>query len=159
MLADAHLTRFTIGEDEFRHGQLNAKDEFHCVRRVAPVIKSTGLLFTALATGTAEDGRDLDSVASLIEGTAPLMKALSTLSDDDADLIMAKCLGATDVRVGDAWVPTWDRGARTVALPQMRINHILRICYQVLREAITVFFSQAQSSLVELGVLAPTTSR
>lgn len=152
-------THFTIGAAEFRHGQLNARDEFHCARRVAPIIKSTGLLFTALATSKAEDGRDLDSLASLVEGTAPLMKALAALSDDDADFIMAKCLSVTEAQDGDTWAPTWDRGARTVALPHLRINHILQICYQVLREAITVFFSQVQSSLVELGALAPTTAR
>lgn len=159
MLPDMQPVRFTVGDDEFRHLKLNAKDEFHCARRVAPLVKGAGLFVTALATGKSEEGSDLDSLASFAEGAAPLLKALSTLTDDDADFVMARCLGVTEARDGECWAPTWDPAGRTVALPQLRMNHILRICYQVLREAITVFFSQAQSSLTELGLLAPTTAR
>ena len=150
-------SRFTIGNEEFRHGTLSAAHEFHCVRRVAPVVKNVGAFVTSLAVGENEV-EGVERIAGVIEGSAPLMRAFADLSEEDSDYVIARCLGVTEVLDGEAWVPTWDSEVRAPALPGLRMIHILRISYQVLREAIAVFFSDAGSSLIELGLLRRTTA-
>ena len=150
-------TRFFINGDEFRHGTLSAAEEFHCVRRVAPVVKNTGALVTSLAAKDGEvDGAE--RIAGVIEGSAPLFQAFSDLSEEDSDYVIARCLGATEMLDGEIWVQTWDRETQAPALPNLRMIHVLRICYAVLRDAISVFFSDAVSSLTDLGLLRRATT-
>lgn len=156
-MSTAAATRFMIGTDTFRHGTLSAADEFHCVRRVAPVVKNTGALVTALA---AKDG-EVDSaerVAGVIEGSAPLFQAFADLSEEDSTYVIARCMAATEMLDGETWVPTWDREIQAPAVERLRMIHVLRICYAVLRDAISVFFSDALSSLTELGLLRRATT-
>ncbi|MCJ2012664.1 phage tail assembly chaperone [Methylobacterium sp. J-076] len=150
-------TRFMIGPDTFRHRTLSAAEEFHCVRRVAPVVKNTSTFMFALAdAGDGEEVAEVDRLAGVIEGSAPLLKAFADLSEDDSNYVIARCMGATEMLDGEAWVPTWDLEVQSPAVPSLRMIHVLRICYAVLREAITVFFSEALSSLTELGLLRRT---
>ena len=152
-------TRFTIGGDEFRHTALSAVDEFHCVRRVAPLVKTTGALVTVLAGRSVGEDAEADRIAGVIEGAAPLLRAFADLSEADADYVIHRCMGATETREGEAWVPVWDHDSGGPALERLRMTHVLRISYEVLREAISVFFSDAASSLIELGLLARATAR
>ncbi len=145
-------SRFTIGSDEFRHSPLNALDEFHCCRRVAPLVRNTGSLINLFAANPQEED-ETNKIAGLIEGAAPLLKAFAELGEEDADYVISRCMAVTEARDGEAWVPTWDHDAQTPSLPGLRMNHLLRISYQVLRDALTVFFSDAASSLIEVGLL------
>lgn len=150
-------TRFMIGKDTFRHGTLSAAEEFHCVRRVAPVVKNTGALVTSLAAKEGEVDA-AERIAGVIEGSAPLFKAFSDLSEADSDYVIARCMAATEMLDGETWVPTWDRETQAPAVEHLRMIHVLRICYAVLRDAISVFFSDALSSLTELGLLRRATT-
>ena len=153
----ANPTRFMIGADTFRHGTLSAAEEFHCVRRVAPVVKNTGALVTALATKDGEvDGAE--RIAGVIEGSAPLFQAFADMSEEDSTYVIARCMGATEMLDGETWVPTWDRETQAPAVERLRMIHVLRISYAVLRDAISVFFSDAVSSLTELGLLRGATT-
>ncbi|WP_342111742.1 phage tail assembly chaperone [Methylobacterium sp. SI9] len=148
-------SRFTIGPDTFRHAPLNAADEFHCVRRVAPVVKNAGLLATALAAKDGE-GEPGERIAGVIEGGAPLFQAFADMTEEDASYVMERCMSATEMLDGEIWVPTWDPEIKAPAIPSLRMIHVLRICYSVLKDAIAVFFSDAVSSLKELGLLRRT---
>lgn len=157
-MSPAAPTRFMIGPDTFRHSALSAAEEFHCVRRVAPVVKNTGVLVIALAEKDGEtDGAE--RIAGVIEGGAPLFQAFADMAEDDANYVMARCMGATEMLDGEIWVPTWDREIGAPAIESLRMIHVLRICYAVLRDAISVFFSDAVSSLTDLGLLRPAMSR
>lgn len=147
-------TRFTIGADTFRHGRLSAAVEFHCVRRVAPVVKNVGGLVTALADADGE-ASSAERVAEVIKGGAPLFHAFAELSEADSDYVIGHCMAVTEALDGEEWVPVWDPEARAPALDSLRMIHVLRISYAVLRDAISVFFSDAVSSLTELGLLRP----
>ena len=160
-MTPATPTRFMIGPDFFRHRTLSAAEEFHCVRRVAPLVKNTSSFLFAMAEtgeaaaaeqGDATDGQT-DRLAGVVEGGAPLLKAFSDMPEADADYVISRCMAVTEMKDGEEWVPTWDGEAQGPAIPSLRMIHVLRICYAVLREAITVFFSQAASSLLELGLL------
>lgn len=150
-------TRFFINGDEFRHGTLSAAEEFHCVRRVAPLVKNTGAFVTSLAAGEDEtDGAG--RIAGVIAGSAPLLQAFADLSEEDSDYVIARCMAVTEAREDETWISTWSHETQAPALPSLRMIHVLRICYAVLREAISVFFSDAVSSLTDLGLLRGATT-
>ena len=146
-----------IGADMFRHGTLTAAEEFHCVRRVAPVVKNTGALVGALAA-KEDEANGAERIAGVIEGSAPLFQAFADMSEEDSNYVIARCLTATEMLDGEAWVPTWNREIQAPAVESLRMIHVLRICYAVLRDAISVFFSDAVSSLTELGLLRGATT-
>lgn len=145
------LTRFRIGADEFRHGTLNAVEEFHCVRRIAPLVRTTGSLISILAAKPDDETGEAGKIASLVEGAAPLLQAFSQMTEADADYVITRCMSVTEARQDGEWMPVWDAEAQAPALPHLRMDHVLRISYEVVREAVTVFFSGAASMLAEIS--------
>ncbi len=72
--------------------------------------------------------------------------------------MIARCMAVTEAREDETWISTWSHDTQAPALPSLRMIHVLRICYAVLREAISVFFSDAVSSLTDLGLLRGATT-
>ena len=157
-MSPAPSTRFTIGPDTFRHGALSAADAFHCVRRIAPVVKNTGALVVSLAASEGETDA-AERIADVIQGGAPLFQAFAEMGEDDANYVIARCMAATELLDGEIWVPTWDPEIQAPAVERLRLIHVLRICYAVLRTDISVFFLDVASSLTELGLIRPAMSR
>jgi len=69
---------FTINGFDYKAGKLNAKQQFHIVRRVAPVL-------AGLAGGKDEN--------DILKGA---MSAISSLSDSDADFVLFGLLGCVE---------------------------------------------------------------
>jgi len=69
---------FTINGFDYKAGKLNAKQQFHIVRRVAPVL-------AGLAGGKDEN--------DILKGA---MNAIASLSDSDADFVLFGLLGCVE---------------------------------------------------------------
>ncbi len=71
---------FQIGEHTYRAGRLDARTQFHVVRRLAPVVSALGIVLPLL------------NAASPIAVMEPLLKAIGEMKDEDADYVLSKCL-------------------------------------------------------------------
>ena len=117
-----------IGEQMYRSGKLDAFQQLHVARRLAP--------FLGRLAGT--DGRDAERDVLAIIGD--IAGAVATVSDEDVEYILNVCLEVTERRQpGGSWAPLRRNGVTMfgdVSLPAM-----LSIASEVIRENLADFFS------------------
>ena len=94
---------FQVGEFQYVPQRMDAKQQFHIVRRLAPFIGEIAPVLAALKASGAD---------AAVEALKPLGTALAAMSDDDADYVLFRLLrsckrqapggqGLVEVAVGD----------------------------------------------------------
>jgi len=129
---------FTIGAETYRASALNAFEQFHCLRRL-------GTVFGALAQamqGVGKAGQDAPALA----GMEPIMTAMSSIPDADANFVLETCLKHVQRKQGSGWAPIWSSGAAGVLLfGDIDMAAMLRIVWSVLEGDLASFFGALAS--------------
>lgn len=95
------MENLEINGNEYSIGRLNALDQLHVSRKIAPIIPTLMPIISEIAKGDLEktieaiEGGDNDSLPSLeplTEALSPLMEAFATMPEDDVNYITHKCL-------------------------------------------------------------------
>lgn len=117
-----------VGGQSYRIGKLDAREQMHVYRRLAPILTGIGggpalAAFNAMPRG-ADGGIDLENADVLAGLLAPAIDAISIMPDHEVDYVLDKCLAKVERAVdGDrAWAPVFSRGAMMYAdigLPEM----------------------------------------
>lgn len=95
-------TEVTVGGRRYRIGTLNAIQQFHVVRRLAPILAALGVgieNIKKLATRPLEE---------IIPALAPMAHVLAKMTDAEIDYITATCLGVVtrlQDHDGKSWAP------------------------------------------------------
>lgn len=90
---------FQVGDRKFKLGKIDAFRQFHIVRRISPLLADLMPALAAMskakknAESMSEDEK-LDEFAKLAQ---PILAGLSKLSDQDADYVLFRLLGAVEV--------------------------------------------------------------
>lgn len=89
---------------DYSIGRLNAVDQFHVSRKIAPIVPKLMPIITEVAKGDLtkvlesinqdEDGNlsDLGDLQPLADALSPLMDAIAQMPEDDVNYIIYKCL-------------------------------------------------------------------
>lgn len=133
----------TLGDVEYSIGSLNAVQQFHVSRRVAPVIAAMGL---SLGPEVLQRVRDAQSAADLpgvlsvdavLGAVGPLANVLSTLSDEHVDYVLATCLAVVSrkqpklgPRGSDLWSPVMRDGQ--IMFQDIGMAGMVRLCVAVM---------------------------
>ena len=123
--------QFTIKDKTFDSGRLNAFQQLHVVRRLAPVTER----LVALA-GSAGDPEAF---------LGPLARTVGELPDADVDYILNACLDVTQIRQD------------TGGFARLRVNGVvmlLGIAAHVLKDNLSGFFADLPSVLNRAGKAA-----
>lgn len=91
-------TEITIKTEVYRIGKLNAFEQFHVARRLAPALFVLGKNFAGI-DGTAEGASMLDSLAGAI---GPLAEVIARMTDDESNYVLTTCLGVCSRKQGTA---------------------------------------------------------
>ena len=113
-----------IGQHNYTIGRLNALDQLHVSRKIAPIVPKIMPILTELAKGDLAavfekldtekgdqepddtalqvDSDDLKGLEGLADALGPLMNVFSEMAEDDVNYLIHKCLGV--VRRGTALV-------------------------------------------------------
>lgn len=131
---------FTIGENVYRAGKLDAFKQLHIVRRLTPCLGGLASLAGSKAKlKYDENGKVVDVDGDMAEVMEPLISAVTSLKDEDVEYILNACLEAAERKqTGGKWSPVRSNGVTMfggIALPSM-----LAIAYHVIRENLTDFF-------------------
>lgn len=81
------MNEFEVDGQTYRSGKMNARTQFHVLRRVAPAVAQ----LTAFSTGQG-------GAAAL----PALVDAISKLSDEATDYVLDQCLAVVERKQGDA---------------------------------------------------------
>lgn len=86
---------FNVGEHSYRCSRINAVDQFHMMRRLAPIMSSvTNLSPSEVMSGDAGREELLDTISS-----EDFLKAIAGIENKDYDFIFSKCLGSVSRQV------------------------------------------------------------
>lgn len=139
-----------IGEHAYTIGRLNALDQSHVSRKIAPIIPTLMPIITEVAKGDfakviesieavdgkddeAVDGKDLTGLQPLAEALEPFMEAFAKMPEDDVNYIIHKCLSV--VKRGSAIVC---RG-QSIMFDDLDMAQILPLVIAVIRVSMANF--------------------
>ena len=126
----------TIGEHDYTIGRLNALDQFHVSRKIAPIVPTLMPIITEVAKGDLSkaiesielgDNNELGSLEPLAQALEPFMEAFAKMPEDDVNYIIHKCLSV--VKRGSSVVC---RG-QTIMFDDLDMGQILPLVVAVIR--------------------------
>ena len=95
------MENLMINGHEYTIGRLNALDQLHVSRKIAPVVPTLMPIISEIAKGDLEktiqaieagNNEELSGLEPLTEALAPLMDAFAGMPEDDVNYITYKCL-------------------------------------------------------------------
>lgn len=125
-----------IGGHDYTIGRLNALDQLHVSRKIAPIVPNIMPILTEVAKGdlervikSIEDGEnnELEGLEPLAEALEPFMEAIAKMPEDDVNYVVHKCLSV--VKRGGAAVCR----NNTIMFDDLDMNHLLPLTIAVIR--------------------------
>lgn len=147
------MSEFDLGADTYRIGKLNAFQQFHLSRKVAPVIptlipvflklkESAKELSAAVAAGSVDDAvgkplsGDLEGLAALMQ---PFADGIADMPDEAAEFILSTCLGAVQRKQGTSWFPVWNASQNICMFDDLDLGVMLKLSVRVITESLGPF--------------------
>lgn len=98
-----------VGGQGYRVTALNARTQFHVLRRLAPLLTKAQPLFAAVQAIRGQGAQDVTADAMLSDDVlgafAPMAELIASLPDQELDYVMDKCLAACHRKVGEVFRP------------------------------------------------------
>lgn len=130
------MAEIELSGNRYSIGRLNAKQQFHLSRRIAPVIPPLIPVYLRLAQG----GNPLmDDPASLGEMLQPFTDGLAAMKDEDADYIMGVCLGVVQRQQNGSWANVWSASQGVCMFQDMDLGVILPLIVRVITQNLGPF--------------------
>lgn len=124
----------TINDKNYRIGRLDARRQFHVVRRLAPIIG-----------GLTDLERCKDDPLAALE---PLADAIASMRDQDADYVLNTCLAAVERRQPTGgWAKLMTTGG-DLMFQDLDMAAMLRLVWAVLQENLQGFFDALPRDLL-----------
>lgn len=117
---------FEISGQQYRSGKLNARQQFHVARRLAPVL---GGLVDASSAGAESFSKFLQPIADAISG----------MSDADCDYVLDTCLAVVQRQQGTAWSPVM-ASSKAIMFDDIDVGVMLQMAAKVIQENLGSFF-------------------
>ena len=125
-----------IGGHDYSIGRLNALDQLHVSRKIAPIIPNIMPILTEVAKGDLEkviasietdENAELAGLEPLAKALEPLMEAIAKIPEEDVNYVIYKCLSVVK-RNGSVVC----RG-ESIMFDDLDMNHLLPLTVAVIR--------------------------
>jgi len=144
------MSDFELGADTFRIGKLNAFQQFHLSRKVAPIIPTLIPLFLKLkqapVPAVGEDGAaanvpvplsgDLGALAEMLQ---PFADGIAGMPDETAEFILSTCLGVVQRKQGVSWFPVWSTAHNVCMFDDIDLGLMMKLCFRVIVDSLGPF--------------------
>lgn len=102
------MNEFEVNGVKYRSARMNAFEQFHVFRKLAPVLGAAGSLADIVKSG--------DGASAGVNALLPLAQAIADLPEDDCNVVFEKCLAMVEreqkTAVGAAWAKVWSPSAK-----------------------------------------------
>ena len=125
-----------IGGHDYSIGRLNAHDQLHVSRKIAPIDPNIMPILTEVAKGDLEkviasietdENAELAGLEPLAKALEPFMEAIAKMPEDDVNYVIHKCLSVVK-RNGSVVC----RG-ESIMFDDLDMNHLLPLTVAVIR--------------------------
>ena len=130
------MENIELNGHEYVIGRLNALDQLHVSRKIAPIIPNIMPILTEVAKGDlekviesieADENAELGGLEPLAKALEPFMEAIAKMPEDDVNYVIHKCLSVVK-RNGAAVC----RG-ESIMFDDLDMNHLLPLTVAVIR--------------------------
>jgi hypothetical protein len=124
------MTEIEVGGATYQVGKINALTQLHVGRRLLPAFVAVGIKAEDLGT------RSHVGVADFME---PAVKLMGSMSDEDVNYVLFRCLAAVKRKQGDRWaqITTGER----LMFEDIDMPSMVRLTAAVLQENLSGFFA------------------
>ncbi len=132
------MSEFEVGGIKYRSSKLNAFDQLHVFRKLAPIIGAAGSLVEALRP---REGAGLLDVR--IDALMPLITAVAEMPEDDLNYVLKKCLSVVSrsqsTVAGEAWANVWSAGADRPMFDDIDAMQMIQVALAVIQDNLANF--------------------
>lgn len=130
---------FDIGGHSYRADKLNAFQQFHVSRKIAPLVPALIPVFLQVSKMQGGIKDNLDAIAAVLQ---PFADGLASLDDKAAEYVMSTCLSVVRRRAGDNWAPVWSAQANGMMFDDINnLGAMMPIVVRVIQENLGPFIS------------------
>jgi hypothetical protein len=143
------LADVEIAGINFRIGKLSAFQQFHIVRRIAPLLSGLGETF-ARAPAPAAEGEAVpaeESNPELWSALGPVADALAKMTDADTEYVLKLCLGVCQRQQdGGLWSRVVGPSGQTM-FDDIDLGVMMQLVFAVVQENLSGFFSAGRAAV------------
>jgi hypothetical protein len=144
-------TEVMIDGNNYRTGQLSAKQQFHVARRLAPLITKMGAAAAQLPAqqGVQQNAQNQQDEAAQQQAAVqeflalPLFESvaqsLSELSDEECDYIIRVCMSVVVREQGGHWIGVWNKAADQLQFADISMPAMMQLTMAVLQDNLGSF--------------------
>lgn len=124
-----------VGAFKYRVGNLSAMQQFHIVRKLAPVLSGVADAMKGLSTASTPD-----TIASEISSFDKIAQAVSSMSHQDSEYVIKICLAACHRHVPGGGLARLVQADGTLSFADMKLADMLQLAWRVLQGSLSDFF-------------------
>lgn len=143
------MAEFEVRGRLYRSGRIDARKQFHIVRRFAPVLPSFSGLVSKISFD--EGGKPSIDPALIMEASEPLTRAMASMPDEDADYIINEALKVTQRALKNSdgtvmsWSSMWNAQANVPKFDDTTLTELMQIVWHTVQENLEDFFAILRS--------------
>jgi hypothetical protein len=142
------MLEFTLAGQNYRAGKLNAFQQLHVSRKLAPILPK---LLPAALKVSADPG----NMSLVAEAFAPAAQAMADMSEEDCNFVVHTCLGVVSMQQGNAWAPVWNANTQSLMFDSIDMMIMLQITFHVIQDSLGSFIQGLLANLPNTSSPAP----
>jgi hypothetical protein len=142
------MFEFSINDINYRAGKLNAFQQLHVSRKIAPIVPK--LLPAFLSIHEASQASDESDLMSMVDAFAPAAEAMSAMPEADCEYVFGICLSVVSRQQGNSWSQIWQSTNKALMFDDIDLAVMTQIVVKVIGDSLGNFirglFEKAQSN-------------
>lgn len=131
------MVEFDIQGRQYRADKLNAFQQFHVSRKIAPLVPALIPVFLSVTKMKGGLTANLPAIADALQ---PFADGLAQLPDEAAEYVISTCLSVVRRCQGDNWAPVWSASAKAMMFDDINdMGSILPIVVRVIQDNLGPF--------------------
>jgi hypothetical protein len=133
------MIEFDIAGNQYRAGKLNAFQQLHVSRKIAPLIPALIPVFLSVSK---MPGRIKDNIMGLGQVLQPFADGISSLPDDTLEYVISTCLSVVKRHHADVWAPVWSQSAKSMMFDDINdMGTMIPLVVRVIQSNLAPFIS------------------
>lgn len=136
------MIEFQLGARDYRMDKLNAIQQFHVSRKIAPLIPALIPVFLQIAKkgekglGSLANEESLAQIGPLLQ---PFADSIASLPDATVDYLIDTCLSVVRRNREGNWAPVWSSQHKTLMFDDMDLGALMPLIVRVITENLGPF--------------------
>lgn len=124
---------FEIAGQSYRAGKLNAFQQLHLSRKIAPLLPKVLPALTKMGSGQ-------NDLAALGEALEPVAAALAGMPDADCEYVFGACLGAVlRKQQNNSWAAVWNQDKKALMFDDIDLSVMTQIVVKIVQDSLGPF--------------------